>query len=131
MKSIIFSFVPCSDRSMVASTKVARFVSDTLGIPLICDATIGEHRNLDALLIVNGAYAFCKHLEPLSHAILGARRVVWIQQDYTIGAPINNGQATSPFRKAFVQRREAGKSHLEFWTTCEKESTRTPLSCYI
>jgi hypothetical protein len=131
MNSIIFSFIPATETSMVASTKVARFVRDELEIPLVWDETIGEHRNLDALLIVNGAYAFCKHLEPLSHAILGAKNLIWIQQDYSIVPPINDGEATSPFRKAFVDRRNAGKSHLNYWTTCEKESKATPLSHYI
>jgi hypothetical protein len=130
-KHMIFSFIPCVESSMVASTKVARFINDQLQIPLVWDETIGEHDNLDVLIIINGAYSFCNHLEPLSHAILGARRIVWVQQDYTIVPPINNGQATSPFRKAFVSRKEQGKSHLEFWTTCLNESKLTKLSSYI
>jgi hypothetical protein len=131
MKARIFSFIPAKDTSMVASTKVARFVSDTLEIPLIWDASIGDFTNLDALIIVNGAYAFCGNLEPLSHAIIGANKIVWIQQDYSIVPPINNGQATSPFRRAFVMRKEQGKSHLEYWTTCAKESKLTKLSAYV
>jgi hypothetical protein len=131
MNSIIFSFIPATETSMVASTKVARFVRDELEIPLVWDETIGEHRDLDVLLIVNGAYAFCKHLEPLSHAIRGAKQIVWIQQDYSIVPPINDGMATSPFRKAFVDRKAEGKSHLNFWTTCENESKKTPLSHHI
>jgi hypothetical protein len=98
---------------------------------LIWDETIAEQTDLDALIIINGAYAFCKHLEPVSHAIATAKRIIWVQQDYTIVPPINNGLATSPFRKAFTDRKKAGKSHLEFWTTCQKESKLTPLSSYI
>jgi hypothetical protein len=131
MKARTFSFIPAVETSMVASTKVARFIRDTLDIPLIWDGSIGDYTNLDALLIVNGAYAFCSHLEPLSHAILGAKKIIWIQQDYSIVPPINNGQAESPFRRAFVMRREQGKSHLEYWTTCAKESKATQLSSYI
>src|SRR5215204_131150 len=119
MKAAIFSFIPCPESSMVASTRIARFLQGHLDIPLIWDETIKEHDNLDVLFLIAGAYAFCAHLEPLSHAILGAKRIVFVHNDYTIVAPINNGQATSPFRKAFVLRREAGKPHLEFWTTCE------------
>jgi hypothetical protein len=131
MKAAIFSFIPATESSMVASTKVARFIRDELEIPLIWNEEIAEHRDLDALLIVNGAYAFCKHLEALSHAIVGAKRIIWIQQDYSIVPPINDGMATSPFRKAFVERRAAGKPHLTFWTTCEKESKINSLSHYI
>ena len=130
-KAVIFSFIPAVENSMVASTHVARFVAKTLDLPLIWTEEIVEHRDLDVLIIVNGAFAFCKHLEPLSHAVRGAKRIVWIQQDYTIVRPINNGEATSPFRKSFVDRHIVGKPHLEFWTTCEKESKVTPLSRLI
>src|SRR5215467_8778026 len=131
MKAVMFSFIPAVETSMVASTKVALFVSNTLQIPLVWDGSIGDYTDLDILIIVNGAYAFCGHLEPLSHAIVGAKKIVWIQQDYSIVPPINNGQATSPFRRAFVMRKEQGKSHLEYWTTCAKESKATQLSSYV
>jgi hypothetical protein len=131
MKTALFSFIPVSSRSMVASTRIALFLQEQLGIEAIWDERIEGHTDLDILFIVNGAFAFCKALESLSIAILGAKRIVWVQNDYTIVPPINNGKATSPFRRAFVARKETGKSHLEFWTTCEKESKATPLSCYI
>lgn len=130
MKSTIYSFIAISDNSMVASVKLARFLSGTLQLPLTSDARELE-KDLDVLIIVNGAYAFAKHLQELHDAVVGAKRIVWVQQDYSIVPPINNGQAQSPFRRAFVERREQGKSHLEFWTTCEKESSATPLSMYI
>lgn len=116
---------------MVASTKVARYISEQLQLPLIWDESIKDHRDLDILILINGAYAFCKWLEALSYAIVGAKRIIWVQQDYTIITPINNGQATSPFRRAFVQRRLDGKPHLDYWTTCLRESKSTPLSRYI
>ena len=131
MKTALFSFIPVSENSMVASTRIAAFVENELQMPCIWNDMIANQTDLDVLFIVNGAYAFCKVLEPLSLAILGAKRIVWIQNDYTIVPPINNGQATSPFRKAFVARRVLGKPHLEYWTTCEKESKATELSTYI
>src|SRR5262245_13929410 len=130
MKAIIFSFIPAVENSMVASTRIARYLRDELQLPLIWKEDIADHTNLDVLFLINGAFAFCNFLEPLSHAILQAKRIVWIQNDYTIVPPINNGQATSPFRKAFVTRREEGKSHLELWSTCEKESKATMFSAY-
>jgi len=130
MKSAIYSFMAISDNSMVASVKLAKFLSFTLQLPLTSDARTLD-KDLDVLIIVNGAYAFAKHLQELHDAVVGAGKIVWVQQDYSIVPPINNGEAQSPFRKAFVERREAGKSHLEFWTTCEKESKATPLSTYI
>jgi hypothetical protein len=130
MNSAIYSFVAISDNSMVASVKVAQFLRDELQLPLTHDARALDN-DLDVLIIVNGAFAFAKHLQELHDAILGAEKIVWVQQDYSIVPPINNGKAQSPFRRAFVERKEQGKSHLEFWTTCEKESKLTPLSTYI
>jgi hypothetical protein len=131
MKATIFSFIPATERSMVASTRIARYLRDQLQFPLIWDEKIADKTDLDVLFIINGAYGFCSVLEELSLAILGAKRIVWVQNDYTIVPPINNGKATSPFRNAFVARRKVGKPHLEFWTTCERESKATALSNYI
>jgi hypothetical protein len=131
MKTALFSFIPISDRSMVASVKIARFLENTLQMPAIWTTAIEEHSNLDVLFIVNGAYLYCRVLEELSIAILGAKRIVWVQNDYTIIPPPNDSGATSPFRNAFVARRKVGKPHIDYWTTCEKESKATPLSNYI
>ena len=96
MKAAIYSFILVSDNSMVASVKVARFVRDQLKLPLTSDARELD-KNLDVLIMVNGAYAYAKYLQDLHDAILGAGRIVWIQQDYSVFPPINDGQAQSPF----------------------------------
>ena len=123
-KIAMFSFVRISDNSMVASVRIAKWLQKKLDVPLYWDESIGEHRDLDVLIIINGAYSFSKALEPLSHAIYGAKTVVWLQQDYSIVPPINNGQAESPFRRAFVRRKEDGKSDTVYWSTCEKWASR-------
>jgi hypothetical protein len=56
---------------------------------------------------------------------------VWIQNDYTVVPPIADGDAQSPFRRAFVERRKRGLPHLDFWTTCEKLAKVTPASRLI
>jgi hypothetical protein len=130
-KAAIFSFISVSETSMVASTKIARYIRDELQLPLIWTEKIGDYTGLDVLVLIAGAYGFCKHLEPLAQAIVSAKRIVFVQNDYTVIAPINDGKAKSPFRKAFVDRRLAGKSHLDFWTTCQKESQSSEYSYYI
>jgi len=130
MKAKAFSFIKISDRSMVASVNVARYIRDQLDVPLTDNDEVADGA-MDVLIIINGAYGFCGHLPALGEAVQKAKRIVWVQQDYSIVPPINNGKAESPFRKAFVIRREKKKSHLEFWTTCAKESIATPLSSYI
>jgi hypothetical protein len=71
---------------------------------------------------VNGAFAFCPVLEQLAAAIEGAKRVVWVQNDYTIIPPKESSGAESPFRKAFVNRRVAGKPYIDYWTTVRANS---------
>lgn len=126
----IFSFVRVSENSMVASVRIARWLANFLEAPLVWDQCIGDLRSLDTLIIVNGAYGFSKHLEPLSRAILGARRIVWVQNDYTIIPPRDDGDAQSPFRRAFVQRKLDNRPPVIFWSTCHKWS-KLPGSHYV
>lgn len=108
---------------MVASVRIARFVSETLGIPVCWDASIADQR-LKTLLIVNGAFAFAGNtlLAALGKAICEAERVIWIQNDYTIVPPKVVSMAQSPFRKAFVDRHLEQKSPLDYWTTVRRMS---------
>lgn len=137
VKAKIFSFVRVSDNSIVASVRVARFVSETLGVPLCWTIELGgrlrwmsldgeteaiDAEPLDVLLIVGGAYAFSKGdtLERLGAAIQSAGQVIWISQDYTVVPPKDESGAESPFRKAFRVRSErTGKPSVSFWTTVE------------
>lgn len=130
MRAKIFSFIKNSEKTMVASVGIARFLSSQLGLPIVDDDSVADER-LDALIIVNGAYAFCRHLESLAEAILDAERLVWIGNDYTIGIPQEESGAESPFRKAFRDRKKAGKSSADHWTTVKQLSTATPLSHYV
>ncbi len=129
MKTGIFSFVRVSERSMVASVRVARHLSEKFDAPVHDDEQIDA--KWDLLIIVNGAYGFCKHLPSLASAVLRARRIVWVQQDYTIIPPKIESQGVSPFRAAFRERHEAGKPHMDFWTTCEDWARFTPSSLYV
>lgn len=125
----MFSFVKMSDNSMVASVRIARWLSNYLEVPVVDDGSIAD-KKLDTLIIVNGAYGFSKFLAPLGQAIEAARRVVWVQNDYTIIPPRDDGDAESPFRKAFVNRKTEGKTPTVFWSTCHKWSER-PGSSYV
>jgi hypothetical protein len=120
MNAKIFSFVKVQDSSMIASVRIARFVGDTLSLPICWDESI-QDEPLDVLVIVNGAYAFSGSslLEALGRAIREAKRVVWIQNDYTIIPPKDLSGAESPFRKAFRDRYEAKSARVDYWTTCE------------
>ncbi len=121
MTSKIFSFVKISDDSIVASVRIARFITNTLGLPIVWDESIAAEK-LDALIIVNGAYAFSGNsiLEALGRAIEDAGVVIWIQNDYTVIPPKDVAGAESPFRRAFRNRHERTKKpSVSFWTTVE------------
>lgn len=126
----MFSFVKLSENSMVASVRIARWLSEYLAVPVVDDSSITEGKPLDTLIIVNGAYGFSKHLAPLGQAIENAARVVWVQNDYTIIPPRDDGNAESPFRKAFVNRKSRGLKPTMFWSTCDKWASR-PGSTYV
>lgn len=130
--SIIFTFVFYSPNSMVASIRIARYLSERLGLPVVDNRNIGDYegQKLDVLYIVNGAYAFCKCLPELADLIRTAHRVVWVQNDYTIVPPKSTSAAESPFRAAWRERREAGLPEAVYWSTCHDWS-RLPGSSYV
>lgn len=119
MKAKIFSFVRVSEHSNVASVRIAQYLRDTLGLELCWDESIsGQY---DILIIINGAYAFAGSgvLESLAVAIENSEQVVWVQNDYTVIPPKDESGAESPFRKAFRNRHDSGKSAINYWTTCK------------
>ena len=126
-KSAIFSLLPVRATSTVASVRIAKWLSNTLNIPLYDDAKILQEDQLDNLFIVNGSTAFCKHLAELSLYIPTTRNVIWVQNDYTLPPPKAESMALSPFRRAFADR------HLvpHYWTTCRENSTLTDHSAWV
>lgn len=133
MKAAIFSFVRHSETSMIASTRIATYISRKMDVRIYDHRDIKEleGRVLDLLIIVNGAYGFCKCLPELAKLVLAAKRIVWVQNDYTIEPPKIGSQGVSPFRAAFRERHEAGLPHMDFWTTCDDFSRFTPASLYV
>lgn len=137
MKAKIFSFVKCSENSVIASVWITRFVAENLDLPYVCPDPHREIFNcsrdgvltpeafaaerLDVLVIVNGAFAFTGKvlLEALGAVIQNAGRVIWVQNDYTVIPPKDESDAMSPFRLAFRNRKSAGKPRTDFWSTVQ------------
>lgn len=132
MRKVVFSFVKIYENSMVASVRIAKMISKELKLPLITEKEISDVKSpLDLLIIVNGAYAFCRCLPKLGALIRTARRVVWAQNDYTIIPPPAESGAESPFRKAFRERHASRMPGIDYWTTIGPNSTATLLSSYV
>ena len=130
MKSAVFTFVKPSPNSVIASVRIAKFIAKTLDIPMIYDETIKDQR-WDVLFLVNGAFSYCSYRDDVAVAVRRAKRIVWVQNDYAIYAPIPDGQAESKFRKAFRIRRDTGRPDMDHWTTVKAKATMTPWSTYM
>lgn len=130
MNGAVFTFVKPSPNSVIASVRIAKFISKTLGFPLIADEGIKASR-WDVLFLVNGAFSFCSHRDDVAVAVRRAKRIIWVQNDYAIYAPIPDGQAESTFRKAFVIRREKGLPDMDHWTTVRAKADMTKWSRYV
>lgn len=114
--SYVVHMTECKPHSTVASARVARFIRDTLKVKLVDNKEKAlAVKCVDKLIIVNGPMAFCDFLEELSRLVAMAKKVIWVQQDYTIMPPSRTSKAESPFRKVFAQL----TLRPTFWTTCE------------
>lgn len=117
--NIVIHMTECKPDSTIASAKIARFIRDTLDFKLVDTAEkAGSYvlASIDNLIIVNGPMAFCDFLHELGALVRNAKKVIWVQQDYTIMPPAAISKAASPFRKAFADR----NLRPIFWTTVKK-----------
>ncbi len=129
--NIIVHMTEIKPTSTIASARVAKFISETLGVMVVdtkgkADLILPCDDQLEHLIIVNGPMAFCDFLPQLGELVRKAKKVIWVQQDYTISPPAPNSKAESPFRKAFADR------HLRpnYWTTVT-ENVSAPGDAYI
>lgn len=127
----IFTFVFYSDEGVTVSNRVAKWLSDLMRWPLTWREDQLPTEPLDVLVLVGGTYTFCKCLQQTAPMIERAERIIWLQNDYTVYPPIDDGAAQSPFRRAFVRRREQGKAPVDYWTTCREYADKTPQSRLI
>lgn len=130
LKQKVFSFMKPTVASKIPSAGIARKLSDLTGAELCWDAQIAAEP-LDVLFLVNGAFAFCNVLAEVGQAVRQAKRVVWVQNDYTIAPPKVESNAESPFRAAFRLRNDAGLPPMDYWTTIRINSLFGRASAYI
>jgi len=97
-----------------------------LGIELYDGPAIAD-QDLDVLIIINGSTLYCKHLPEIAKAVVKAKEVVWVQNDYTLPPPKAISDAESPFRRAFADR--ALVPH--YWSTCGGNAKMTPHSAQV
>ena len=130
IKAAVFSFTKPSLTATLASGRVALYLSELLGLPMFYDERVADE-TYDILFLVNGPTAFCGCLAAVGAASLAAKRVVWVQNDYTCVPPLVDSSAESPYRKAFQDRAKRGQPAIDYWTTVMKNVASTDGSAYI
>lgn len=120
MRAAIWTFAKPSHGSIIASHRIAHALAKWGKMPIVYDLTSASFVGYpDTLFVVNGAYAFCKHLPLLARLVVEAERVIWVQNDYTIIPPRFTSEGDSPFRAAFRKRHKRKLPPIEIWSTCE------------
>lgn len=130
--ALVWSFTKPTENSVVASNRIAEFISETLGLSLYYDKHILDEKTPDVLIMVNGAFSFCQYRDDIAKVVRRTKRIIWVQNDYTIYTPTDSGTAETPFRKAFRTRvQDKGYAPVDRWTTVADLATVTPDSRYI
>ena len=85
MTTAVVNLMKISDRSIIASNRIALFLSSKIGAPLI------DHKSLcfepEVLYIVNGPMLYCNFREELRVMVAKSKKVVWVMNDYAIPPP--------------------------------------------
>jgi hypothetical protein len=81
----------CSDTSIQASARIAKFLSHTLNLPLVDTedklAKVMEDVFIDTIILVNSPSAFCTWLDDLAGAVNECKNFVYVMNDYTLYTP--------------------------------------------
>lgn len=88
--TVVIHMTKCKPSSTVASTRIARFIADTLAVPLHDTVdTLCKLKPVRRVILVNGPSAFCEEgmLELLGEIVDNCEHFVWCMNDYTIYPP--------------------------------------------
>lgn len=117
------------DRSIVACSRIARFLRAKFGFPVLDAADVRlTRKRFDDVIIVNSPWGFCDaaHRERVGSIIARAKRVTWIQNDY------NGGIGPRSLKQLSQEWLNKGRP-IALWTTVPwflekwKENPKIPL----
>ena len=119
--SMVFSLSSVSKDSKLATARIARFVAKELKLPLVTDESVAECT--DTLILINGPGLYIKHVDELSKAIRTAKKMVWVENDYSIIPPnAMSPGAQSTYRAAWRIRQQSGLPLATFWSTVRRNN---------
>jgi hypothetical protein len=110
MKNVVVHLTKCVKGSTVASSRIAFFLSEFLDLPLLhTNENFLElkDKEIDTILLVNSMSAFSSILDDLADLATRCKRIIWIQNDYTIYPP-------TQLRKILFERNDI---IVERWST--------------
>lgn len=87
MKTAVLNFMKCSPNSIVASNRIATYISMLLGCELIDNKDAIFETKYDRLFVVNGPLAFCDFREQVQELCVNAKELIWVGNDYAIKMP--------------------------------------------
>ncbi len=132
MKDGVFCTAKMVDDSMLSSVRMTKYIAKVLDLQIYGDVDVIEVDN--NLIVVNGPNAWNhKATNALMKAMINARRVVWVENDYAITKPRLISKAKDDLGSAWWRRAEAGKPPAVFWSTIKSDAGQRKLhpSSYV
>lgn len=83
----VVNLMKCSERSIIASNRIAIFLAETIGCQLIDRKETAFRHKYKILIIVNGPMLYCGFREELKVLVEEAESIVWVTNDYSIYPP--------------------------------------------
>lgn len=111
MGNVIVHLTKCVPGSTVVSSRIALYLSKLLELPLLhTPEDFESYKTVDTIFLINSMSAFSNILYELADLAKNCRRVVFIQNDYTIYPP-------TQLRRVFIERSDI---IVERWSTIPK-----------
>jgi hypothetical protein len=85
MMDCVLSLTKCSEGSYIVSNKIAQYLAKEFDIPLIDGP--GQVADYETVFFINSMSHFCKFLDEAAEIIRRCKRMIWVQNDYTIYPP--------------------------------------------
>jgi hypothetical protein len=92
-RNVVVNFTKCSAKSTIASNRIAGFIAEQLGAPLIDTKAAAQHylavdggKSTNAFF-VNGMFQFCDFRDEAVQIAANAKRMYWCANDYAIQMP--------------------------------------------
>lgn len=123
MNNLVCHLTKCADNTMIASARIAKFISNTLGYPLFdqdiqIEQVLNDFQDLNKFILVNSPTAFCSENMRIAVAELchRARDPIYANNDYKLRPP-SQIRNVNENRYGYILGKTAYYYGLRLWTT--------------